>query len=157
MPSGQSSTLQPISLTLTTTSIVVEMSTLTQLEVMLPERWRIPLEVCEKVIDEVGNLRYTWVYYRTLTACALVCRSWVPRSRIRLFQKVDLNSRGRASKFLAVLSTAPEFGQLVQTLDIICDEKESGGNGWIYDVLRVLPPLLTNLYDHSIIQTLVFR
>ncbi|KAJ3473915.1 hypothetical protein NLI96_g12755 [Meripilus lineatus] len=115
-------------------------------EVMLPERWRIPLEVCEKVIDEAGKTDW-FEGYPTLPNCALVCRAWTPRSRIRLFQVANLTSEEGASKFLAVLSISPEYGQLVRTLYIDCSNDDTGSHGWIYQALRILPSLLTNVEE----------
>lgn len=109
---------------------------------------RLPVEVCEQVIDQVALFRVLnwWQRYDTLHSCALVCRSWVPRSRVRLFHSVWLNSKRRASSFLAALSISSGLSQFVQELWIAGSRKKGNSDGWIYDVLRILPKLLKNLH-----------
>lgn len=114
---------------------------------MLPERWKIPLEVCEKIIDGVEIFQWDVSGYQTLRACALVCRAWLPRSRICLFRFVRLDSARTASRCMSTVTTSPGLGQLVQTLCVSPSTKDKTFNGWICKVLQVLPPLLTNLYE----------
>lgn len=48
---------------------------------------RLPRGICNRVVDNLRGDR------RTLTQCALVCRGWLPRSRLRLFQDVHIHLR----------------------------------------------------------------
>lgn len=109
----------------------------------------MPLEVCEKVL---GALSGRLGDYRTLSACALVCRAWVPRSRISLYQHVELYSAKEASRFTTTICSSSTnncssaLGQLVYSLHIGSFRRDREFNGWIYKAFQVLPPLLTNLY-----------
>ncbi|KAJ3477708.1 hypothetical protein NLI96_g10279 [Meripilus lineatus] len=91
---------------------------------MSPQQWRLPLEVCENVIDE-GAFDKHEERYATLSSFALVY------------------SKQRASRLLRTFALSPGLGQYVQGLRIAGNDE--GANGWIYDVLRTLPAIVTNL------------
>lgn len=101
----------------------------------------LPLEVCERVIDHIYEA--SWGYRYSLFACALVCRSWAPRSRFNLFHSVALDLEQSASRFIATVSTSPKLGEYVRELQISLHEQHGQ---WLYRLLQVLPPLLPNLY-----------
>ncbi|KAJ3478901.1 hypothetical protein NLI96_g9430 [Meripilus lineatus] len=110
--------------------------------------WRLPLEICEKVVQFVEDIddsdpfgeRTRWSLY----SCALVCRDWVPISRICLFRRVELADDRTAISFMDTVVASPGLGVYVQDLTIDLDQKQKG---WIYQLLQVLPPRLPNL-DH---------
>ena len=76
--------------------------------------WRLPLETCEGIIEYVAEdiAQHT----RTLHSCALVCRSWVPRSRFFLFQRVHLDNKTKAARFMSAICACPDLGMLVSKL-----------------------------------------
>lgn len=78
---------------------------------------KLPIEVCERIIDYTlppsfpfGDILFAHLYesVQTLSACALVCRDWVPRSQHHLFCRVELFTSEQAHAFFdAVASSAP--------------------------------------------------
>lgn len=120
-------------------------------------RQKFPLEVCERLIGYVDNEEETLlgVYYRsrdstlTLSSCALVCRDWVPKSRIHLFRDVRVGPI-TASRFMALVVASPALGVYVQNLYIRVNDSVPRGEGqqsesWMYSFFMVVPPLLPNL------------
>jgi len=59
-----------------------------------------PPEIFDHIIDFVDN-------FRTLQACSLVAKSWVSRSRMRLFRDVVLFSHRRWQKVIPIGDTSP--------------------------------------------------
>lgn len=116
-------------------------------------RQSLPLEVCEVIIGLVDAQRlqdsycsFTIIKRKTLYSCALVCRDWVPKSRIHLFRSVGLNNRQQAGCFMTTVSTIPQLGEYVQALEISLRDDS------LYRIHQVLPPLLPRLahlqYSH---------
>lgn len=102
---------------------------------------RLPLEICEEVIR---NIPYE--HRNTISACSLVCRGWSRISILRLFEEVTLDSHRRISLFRSAVSASPGLGQRVRYLRIHGSASTTkSADGWIYDVLRYLPPFLPNL------------
>ena len=105
--------------------------------------WRLPLEVCEDIIDHIPprhiltspvifgiagepqSSRHL-TYRRDLYACALTCRSWVPRARIKLFCYVLLNSPKSGQAFVRTISVSPELGRYIRCLSIGGSHPPSG-------------------------------
>ncbi|KAJ3477473.1 hypothetical protein NLI96_g10444 [Meripilus lineatus] len=129
--------------------------------------WRLPLEVCEDIIDHIpprhiltspvifgisGDRRPPGhlTYRRDLCACALTCRSWVPRTRIKLFCYVLLNSPKSGQAFVEAISASPELGWYIQCLSIGTSHNryqvKRPSEGWIYKVIQALPPITPNLH-----------
>lgn len=117
---------------------------------------RVPPEVWEHVIDiyaeerdqlaNSGDSRYEW--QSDLLPLALVCRTWVFRTRLHLFTSVILSSPQRIEKFLKTLVRSPEHGKLVKTLEIegpwveASMEENVQSCRWIHEALFTLPPLV---------------
>jgi len=64
------------------------------------EHCRLPIEVCEAIIDALVNYNYgrrrgEREECATLRACALTCRAWLPRSLISLYHTIILNGDER--------------------------------------------------------------
>ena len=111
-----------------------------------------PTEVFEHIIDIIAE----WNHYRrdrarvrNLHACALVARSWVPRSRIHLYRDIKLDSDLRSTRFLDSLNQSPALGEYVRFLMISPNERTASG-GWIFRAINTLPPLLPHLYELSL-------
>lgn len=62
------------------------------------QRWALPPEVCEIVIDSVHNDK------PALGCFSLVCRDWLIRARLHLFHNVDVGDR-RAYTFLTLFKS----------------------------------------------------
>ncbi|TFK77657.1 hypothetical protein K466DRAFT_607884 [Polyporus arcularius HHB13444] len=79
---------------------------------------RLPIEVCERVIEAVYNDYYYFVStsLATLSSCALVCRAWRPCARRVLFDYVLLRDKDALYRFAEILDTSPELGSYVRTL-----------------------------------------
>ena len=110
----------------------------------------LPTEVIERIINMVSE---TTQQYRlreieerndSLRACALVARSWVPRSRLHLFRHITLDSDLRTRRFLNSLTLSPALEPYVESLQIGPDQNR-GPCGWIYQALSALPSILPHL------------
>ena len=79
---------------------------------------RLPIEVCEYIIDAVFDDRYRLapVSLDTLSSCALVCQAWRPRAQRVLFGYVILRDREGLYRFSELLDTSPELASYVQIL-----------------------------------------
>lgn len=102
---------------------------------------KLPVEVCERIIDNAS--------IDTVKLCGQVCHSWVPRSRVHIFESVNLNSRSRASKFLFLLEHSPTLACYVCILRIHASHSASS---WLDRVLGTLPSLLPNVHTLSLSQ-----
>lgn len=122
---------------------------------------RLPTEVCERVIDYIpyytdpDGFTHTKKSRDTLSACSLVCKSWVPRCQLHLFARVELTNSLQAKSFLGILARSPSVGQGVLGL-VISPSPPSTEQAskippcyynWIYKTLTTLPSLLTKLYQ----------
>lgn len=73
----------------------------------------IPPELHDQTIDHLCDDK------SALRSCALVCRSWLPRSRLHLFQSVRLTGVWKeAEEFSAHLTTHPTLGRYVRRLEV---------------------------------------
>lgn len=114
---------------------------------------RLPTEVCERIIDFIRDDEPVGskVSRDTLCACALVCRSWTPRSQLHLFVCVELSSTLQAQSFLDVLARSPSVCLGVESLIISPSPPKDPLKTppcyyrWIHTVLSTLPRILTNL------------
>ncbi len=81
---------------------------------------RLPIEVCERVIEAVYDDLYLFVStsLATLSRCALVCRAWRPRAQRILFEYVLLRDKDVLYRFAALLDASPELGTYVRTLEL---------------------------------------
>ncbi|RDX43204.1 hypothetical protein OH76DRAFT_1488011 [Lentinus brumalis] len=81
---------------------------------------RLPIEVCERVIEAVYNDEYDFVLtsLATLSRCALVCRAWRPRAQRILFEHVLLRDKHTLYRFAALLDASPELETYVRTLEL---------------------------------------
>ncbi|KAI0737236.1 hypothetical protein C8Q80DRAFT_433318 [Daedaleopsis nitida] len=75
---------------------------------------RLPVEVCEVVIDNIRPRqlfdRQEWTLSSTaLCACSLVCRAWRPRAQRSLFDVVTLRSARCLYRLAALLTNSPHI------------------------------------------------
>ena len=89
---------------------------------------KLPLEVIERIIDEVAEDDDLNNNFSSIKACALVCHSFLPRCRKHIFASVTLNSRrppSPASDDLRhLLSNSPHLVVYIRTLDYNVNKKE---------------------------------
>ncbi|RDX43232.1 hypothetical protein OH76DRAFT_1233763 [Lentinus brumalis] len=80
---------------------------------------RLPIEVCERIIEAVYDEKYYAVStsLATLSSCALVCRAWRPRAQRVLFEFVPLRDKDALYRFAELLHASPELGTYVRTLE----------------------------------------
>lgn len=71
---------------------------------------RVPTEVAEQIIDVVGGGSKR----SALQSCSLVCRAWLPRSRLRLFEDVEIVAKQHLDNLLRVFETVPHLRAAVQ-------------------------------------------
>lgn len=115
-------------------------------ECSLPPQ-KLPLEVLENVVEAVG-LDFDSEQLgppsrlETLLSCVLVCRDWVPKSRIYIYRVIRLDSKRRANGFMTTVATFPQLGEYVQELQFNLDGKHED---WIYRAHQILPSFLPNL------------
>ena len=76
---------------------------------------RIPIEIAENIIDFIPDAA-------TQRHCALVCRSWLPRSRVNIWRKVNLCSLRQVYALRDTLETASEVRSLVHVLDFASED-----------------------------------
>lgn len=127
----------------------------------------LPTEICERIIDAIADLPIPLLEReQPLIACALVCRSWVPRARVHLYTNVLLESDTQTRKLLHTLSRSPNFGRFAETLtlsiplamrelDADLEDQAEFGYGyskelhanWIYKAIHMLPKYLTNVRE----------
>lgn len=106
---------------------------------LIMQNARLPVEVCERIID------YCIGHPGTLYSCSLTCRSWVPRTRIWLFEIRYVEYRDDLKRLTAALKSQPENGTFLYTLVIVGgDDRDLS---WINAVPRQLAPLLPNLRE----------
>ena len=77
---------------------------------------RLPVEVCENVIDMLYSVAMLdqLEHSRTLHSCALVCRAWRTRSQRNLFYSVVLHSTEAVRRLAAALDNGPHLCDFVR-------------------------------------------
>lgn len=96
----------------------------------------LPAELSDRIIDSVAASaeRSTALY-----ACALTCKTWLPRSRFHIFHTIQISSFSSYDRLEAILRHTPDIVYCIRNLNL---EIGSAGVSLI-DQGRVLPvPLL---------------
>ncbi|EKM51970.1 uncharacterized protein PHACADRAFT_150846 [Phanerochaete carnosa HHB-10118-sp] len=79
---------------------------------------RLPIELCEQVIDYVAGYYDLDQSIKTLLACALTCRFWVPRVRRHLYRfAVVAKTKEQFASLLKRMETQPGFRD-IRVLDV---------------------------------------
>jgi len=78
---------------------------------------RIPPEIVDRIIDYVHD------DVKTLTACSLIARDWVPSTRLHLFTRLSLLSAHEVARFTELDSFAPNVLYYCQELSIGTNNK----------------------------------
>lgn len=72
----------------------------------------LPPELFDETLDHL------WDDIKTLRTCSLVCRSWVPTTRLHIFRTVRLSSEAACSQFSTLLENSPAIARCVRKLTI---------------------------------------
>ncbi|TFK85516.1 hypothetical protein K466DRAFT_525725 [Polyporus arcularius HHB13444] len=123
----------------------------------LPEP-RLPLEVCESVIDRVHHpslfdhhaTRYSCA---ALSKCSLVCRAWRPRAQKLLFYAVELRTTYLLYAFVELLDESPALATYVHVVLIHGSTHYTPGNSVFPLFPTVLARKLPNLQEMSVYGT----
>jgi hypothetical protein len=110
---------------------------------------KLPPEIVDAFIDQVHEDLFVEVNTNLLGTCSLVSKSWLPRSRQHLFQRVVIPKEEGAMPFLDLLySPFCTIKPYVQILEL----EEGGDNNpiWLGDGLPMLSNLLPAVWDLSI-------
>lgn len=84
-------------------------------------RTMLPTELCNLIIDHLHDSK------PSLSACSLVCRSWVPECRFHLFHKVVLY-RGTADPFFQLFESPYATIASAHTRELDVAQNRQGGN-----------------------------
>ncbi|KAI0688110.1 hypothetical protein C8T65DRAFT_589855, partial [Cerioporus squamosus] len=115
----------------------------------------LPTEICKMVIDYAGSPPNFGVFnprshYPTLWNCALVCSSWLPRSRRMLYRRVHLPSEAATSLLVRTLIEQPFLASLVHELEVEGSSYVPFAQGFLLRHLQRLDTL--NLYNLDLSQ-----
>lgn len=115
----------------------------------MPRLTTLSIEVCEHIIDILAqDLGYCEGDQETLVACALTCRSWYPRSRLRLYSSVHLDTR-QIKAFIASVTSKPSNGRFVRHLELYGISTKPEDQADLILVPVQLPDRLPNLIHIS--------
>lgn len=118
-------------------------------------RWtssKLPLELCESIV-RLMYPRPDWdrdidIFdrgrTRDLCSCLLVCRDWVPISRIELYRYVRLDNKRRAIGFMKIVIAFSSLGKYVQGLHL-SGRSDDKCSDWLYTVHQAVSSRLPNL------------
>lgn len=87
----------------------------------------LPIDICEEIIDACGQENFIRSRYLILSACALTCKGWHPRSRYNLFQRVRFRHTNQIKRFLEAITTQPFLADLVVELHVTPAEAHRHG------------------------------
>ena len=80
---------------------------------------RIPLELCELIVDYTCDLDYNRPPdYTSLKACALTCSAWVPRTQKNLYRHIWLPFPQSADRLDRTLRAMPHLGNFARQLTV---------------------------------------
>ncbi|KAH9918324.1 uncharacterized protein B0H18DRAFT_882875, partial [Fomitopsis serialis] len=96
---------------------------------------QLPVELCEHLLD------FVWPDRTTLLSCALVCRAWLPRSRLNLLRQVRLRDSTQAWSLSSFLSRHADCCSSVRVLQI-----SPRYSGWT--LTRAFPLLFVGKLSH---------
>ncbi|KAI0762340.1 hypothetical protein C8Q74DRAFT_144930 [Fomes fomentarius] len=74
----------------------------------------IPIEIQEIAIDVLGDAYDP----SSLRACSLVCRAWLPRSRLNLFRSISLHPGRSLDNLFDLFQEKPFFRSVVERISV---------------------------------------
>ncbi|KAI0820594.1 hypothetical protein BC628DRAFT_1396284 [Trametes gibbosa] len=85
------------------------------------ESWRVPIEVCESIIDAIEEMN-------TLRNCALTCRAWRTRAQLRIWQAPYIRET-TINKFIEAVRNSPNhLTAHVHALELNIQNSEDGAD-----------------------------
>ncbi|KAH9928999.1 uncharacterized protein BXZ73DRAFT_102155 [Epithele typhae] len=72
----------------------------------------VPTEVAERVLDDLGIQEDV----RTLSTCARVCHSWVPRATFNLWHKVTIHGKNGLDSVRTALEHSPQLSRFIHAV-----------------------------------------
>jgi len=117
---------------------------------------RLPIEVIEHILDSIQELLYEQhdVFFHDLypvwKACALTCRSMVPRSQYWLFRTINLGKQSQAESLMEILRRNPKVAEYTHILVIagpLGEEESAPSFTWISWIPSLFAPRMTNLNE----------
>ncbi|KAH9937764.1 uncharacterized protein BXZ73DRAFT_99985 [Epithele typhae] len=79
----------------------------------------VPTEVAERVLDDLGVQEDV----RTLSTCARVCRSWVPRATFNLWRKVTINGKDGLDSVRTALEHSSQLSRFIHAIRLEADRR----------------------------------
>ncbi|KAI0712812.1 hypothetical protein C8T65DRAFT_574400 [Cerioporus squamosus] len=119
---------------------------------------RLPVEVCESVIDRVLHPRlfHRHAITRSRTAlsqCALVCRAWRRRAQMRLFYSVEFSTTYLLYTFAELLDESPLLATYVHVVLVHGSSHNTPGDSVLAFFPTVMGGRLPNLQEISVYGT----
>ncbi|OSX67026.1 hypothetical protein POSPLADRAFT_1030219 [Postia placenta MAD-698-R-SB12] len=87
---------------------------------ILQRRSIVPLEIAEHIITDVGPGHQN---YKTLLACSLTCKAWVPRSRFVLYTIVTITTESQLYSFSESIKRERHLSCFVKELVIVWNQE----------------------------------
>jgi hypothetical protein len=112
---------------------------------------RIPPEIVDQIIDYFHNDP------KTLKACSLVAREWIPSARLHLFAKLSFSSTQDGIRFNELVSSSPNLLRYCQELTAGVADKFGSPPGSATHFIRCLPTLRKHADGFSSLRTLRVR
>ncbi|TFK88022.1 hypothetical protein K466DRAFT_89369 [Polyporus arcularius HHB13444] len=89
------------------------------------EHSRLPIDVCEQVIDSISSTPPWWSQVPSvlqdrdsLLACAWTCSAWYPRARLHLYHTVAFERPRQVELFIRSIHENPSLPDLVRALNV---------------------------------------
>lgn len=102
----------------------------------------LPPEIFDETIDHL------WDDPKSLEACSLTCRAWVPTSRLHLFRTVRVRSAEDCTSLSSLLESSPVIARCVRKLTICAEypgydgeARRTEDDSWINDASGLLKKL----------------
>ncbi|KAI0076775.1 hypothetical protein K474DRAFT_1191003 [Panus rudis PR-1116 ss-1] len=99
----------------------------------------LPPELVDEAIDHL------WNDIRSLQSCSLVCKAWLPSSRLRLFRTIRLRKADDCAKLSSIVESSPIIARCVRKLTVSAeyagvdrDNQPVGDDAWVNDASEVL-------------------
>lgn len=77
----------------------------------------VPLELVNRILDEIGGDSAVVSYRKTLKSCSLVCKSWIHRSSTYIFRAIEIRAP-QLEQYLAFAKTSPRLRTHVREITI---------------------------------------
>ncbi|KAI0706693.1 hypothetical protein C8Q76DRAFT_162735 [Earliella scabrosa] len=90
------------------------------------ENCRIPLEICEYIIDECREWEVRHDSYPVWRRLALVCSAWVSRTQFNLLYEVHIESPSHVDLLIRTLLSRPLLADAVRVLTVVGSDHNPG-------------------------------